>query len=363
MARRIASVTILAVLAFINGPGCGPGTIFLADPDGDAGHPEDGSVQPGKDTDGDGLPDEWEQSWSATAQLDWQNPDSDGDGTGDGQEDYDADGLSNLEELAAGRLSARNQDQPLSPFHLDLLVELDAMAGHQPPDATLDGVAEAFAALPLADPDGGSGVALHLYLDESGIPAADFDGSFEERNGFFKSHGPQALDDGLAPPLPLGKLIHMVAAARRTDLPDRGGETVADANGDPEAAGIFLYLTVIYDLFPSCPKTAPPELPAITPEEMITSTGIHELGHSLQLGHDTDVGGGIDNFNIMAVPTSCGEAQMRTHGAGNADPALGATEAVGKPRYSTAAGQLMKFTTRLSVDTAALDNNGAGNEM
>lgn len=52
-----------------------------------------------KDADGDGLPDNWENSYNALGcELDPHSPDSDGDGTSDTDEDYDLDGRSNYEE-------------------------------------------------------------------------------------------------------------------------------------------------------------------------------------------------------------------------------------------------------------------------
>jgi hypothetical protein len=357
-------VTVAAVLSF--SAACGPGALDLADggPDGgkdadDAG--DDGGVQPGVDTDGDGLDDVWELAAGDSGLLDWANPDSDGDGTDDGREDYDSDGLTNLEEFAASRLTANDPARGPHPLRRDLLVELDAMQGRVPPGSTLDAAAAAYAALPLENIDGSTGVGVHFYPDELDIPSQDFDGSFPQRNNFLRNHGPQ-MDDGQSPPLPLSKMIHVVVAARRTDIPDRGGEAVPHSDGNPEAAGVFLYHDVIYELFPMCERPVDPVLPPITPEEMITATLVHEMGHTLQLGHDTQAGGGINYFNIMSVPTSCPEAHMRMHGTGNQDPALGATESQNAPRFSQSAAALMKFENKLSVETAEMEDED-GYEM
>ncbi len=52
-----------------------------------------------KDTDGDGLPDQWEQQYnSENCELDYKNPDSNGDGIIDTDEDYDQDESSNYVE-------------------------------------------------------------------------------------------------------------------------------------------------------------------------------------------------------------------------------------------------------------------------
>jgi hypothetical protein len=312
------------------------------------------------DTDGDGLDDLWELAADDSSLLDWTNPDSDGDGTNDGLEDYDGDNLTNLEEFAASRLTAHNPEKSPHPLRRDLLVELDAMEGRTPDSPALDEVAAAYKALPLENADGTTGVSVHFYFDEMDIPAQDFDGSFPQRNSFLRNHGPQ-MDDGQTPPLPLDKMIHVVVAARRTDIQDRGGEVVTH-DDNPEAAGVILYHDVIYDLFPMCERPVDPILPPITPEEMIAATLVHEMGHTLQLGHDTGAGGGINYFNIMSVPTSCDEAHMRMHGTGNQNPALGNTESVSAPRFSDSAAALMNFSNKLSVEAAVMEDDD-GHEM
>jgi hypothetical protein len=350
---------LAALLLFTSA--CGSGSLGTTDGGQDAYDAVDDGPRPGVDTDGDGLDDVWELAADDTARLDWTNPDSDGDGTDDGDEDYDGDNLTNLEEFAASRLTAHDPESSPHPLRLDLLVELDAMEGRTPEASALDEVAAAYAALPLENADGTTGVGVHFYLDELDIPAQDFDGSFSQRNNFLRNHGPE-LDDGENPPLPLDKMIHVVVAARRTDIQDRGGEVVTHGDGNPEAAGVILYYDVIYELFPMCERPVDPVLPPITPEEMVAATLVHEMGHILQLGHDTTAGGGINYFNIMSVPTSCDEAHMRMHGTGNQDPAQGNTEPVSAPRFSDSAALLMNFENKLSVETAVMEDDD-GHEM
>jgi PKD repeat protein len=108
-------------------------------------------VSPAPDTDGDGLPDDWE-----TNGIDFD---------GDGAVDFDLPGA--------------------DPLHKDIFVEADYMEttdhSHKPMvDAILDVVA-AFANAPVSNPDGHTGVNLHVQVGES-IPEiallemwADFD--------------------------------------------------------------------------------------------------------------------------------------------------------------------------------------------
>ncbi|RLB59054.1 MAG: hypothetical protein DRI34_03120 [Deltaproteobacteria bacterium] len=316
--------------------------------------PADNGDQSGGDSDGDGLPDSWEVSAGNPDLLDPHSPDSNANGVPDAAEDYDGDGLTNIQEYAAGRLSFLGDISPPHPLRRDLLVELDCMTDRCLSAAQLADAAAAWADVMLDNPDGSAGVGLHVVLDETGLTPQRFDGSFEQRWNYFAAHGPH-FDDGGSPPLPLDRFVHVLVVQIRDDLPDRGGDTVAGPGGQRERAGVFIYHDVIYNLFPACGRTSPPLWPEITPEEMATSTFVHELGHTLQLGHDTEVGGGVNPYNVMAVPQSCVEAQMRTHGVDNDDPTLGATAQVGAARFSAAAAALMDFENILSVDTDALE--------
>jgi len=82
------------------------------------------------DTDGDGLPDVWET----------QGYDADGDGV------IDVD------------LPAMGAD----PRRKDLFVEMEYMQGRLPSAAALDRMREVFATAPVSNPDGTSGITLHL---------------------------------------------------------------------------------------------------------------------------------------------------------------------------------------------------------
>ena len=103
------------------------------------------------DRDGDGLLDDWE-----TEGIDFND---------DGIIDLD------LPALAA------------DPNHKDLFVEVDAMVGRTPPQAILNRVRDAFAAVPNAlinNPDGRDGITLHIQLDETDIPLAPWPNAFAD---------------------------------------------------------------------------------------------------------------------------------------------------------------------------------------
>ncbi|MGH6690920.1 MAG: hypothetical protein ACREF4_09610, partial [Gammaproteobacteria bacterium] len=110
------------------------------------------------DADNDGIPDCWETS----------GIDFDGDGVVDLQlcvpVDTNGDGIADATECAL-------------PNHKDLFVEIDYMQGRKPDPRALSqvqsvatvgvqSVREAFAAAPVANPDGSTGIRLHFQVDE-----------------------------------------------------------------------------------------------------------------------------------------------------------------------------------------------------
>ncbi|MDF1562916.1 MAG: hypothetical protein P1V51_07720 [Deltaproteobacteria bacterium] len=325
-------------------------------PDGSS---DGGGLTPGVDSDGDGLDDVWEDAAGMPGVLDWDLADTDGDGTPDGDEDPDGDGLTNLEEFALSRLTSSPAGHAPDPTRIDLVVELDAMDARALSDAILAEAVAAYDAAPLVNQLGVEGIGLTIYRDQESIPVRAFDGAFAPRHALLADNGPR-FGDQADPPIPYGKLIHVVVATQRTDLPTRGGEVVTDGNDVLTNTGVILYPDALAPLHPACDGLGDPP---ITLDEAITATFVHELGHTLMLGHETDLNGGVNDYNIMAVPGSCGEAQRRFHGLGNTDPDLGNTEAVAAPRFSVEAAALMDFTQILSVHRATMGGGGDGFEM
>ena len=127
----------------------------------------------------------------------------------------------------------------------------------------------------------------------------------------------------------------------------------------PSSTGVLIYVDNLAAIFPRCQT---PTAPKISLDQGIAGTFVHEVGHTLQLGHDTAVGGGINPYNIMSVDTNCTMLRQRTLGEGNTDPTLGATLTSGGPRFSKAAAVLIKLQDKISVETSHFDS-GQGYEM
>jgi len=97
-----------------------------------------------KDSDGDGLLDDWEINGIPFTAA-----------NGDERRyilDVDGDGVSDAD-----------------PMHKDLFVEIDMMTGLTFPQASVDMVVDAFWGAPVSNPDNNEGIDLHILVDESTI--------------------------------------------------------------------------------------------------------------------------------------------------------------------------------------------------
>ncbi|HEY5868420.1 MAG TPA: hypothetical protein VI542_23150 [Candidatus Tectomicrobia bacterium] len=111
------------------------------------------------------------------------SPDSDGDsicnaaesryGTDPFDSDTDGDNLSDAAELF-GSEGVDLRYFGTTPLHKDLFIEADYYPGLKPADAAIAQVVAAFANAPVSNPDGISGIRLHIDVDQQ-IAAADVD--------------------------------------------------------------------------------------------------------------------------------------------------------------------------------------------
>jgi virginiamycin B lyase len=225
------------------------------------------SIEPPVDTDDDGLLDSWETN----------GIDADGDGTVD---------------LALDR-APFNAD----PEHRDLFLEVDYVSAHQPQTGVLADVTAAFANAAVGNPDGTSGVRLHALLDEvvptvapvcfwncAGFPAPE---SFDE----LKSGDPEESCDGSfgtsterSSPNCEATLAARRLAFRYVLFAHSYSEAPA-SSGVAEQPGNDLMVTLggkTTEWIAAAGGLRPAE----------AGTLMHELGHTLGLGH-----GGNDEIN------------------------------------------------------------------
>ncbi len=308
------------------------------------------------DLDQDGLDDGWERIIDDLNHFDPLQRDSDADGVIDGLDDDDGDGLNNQQEsyLSTLALDLRPviENTPPHPLAKDLILEVDMMMGKNLSTIAYDFLLDIYQSHPFDQIDG---VRLHFYEDEILIPVL-FTGSFEQRNQILRDHPPLQFPVEF----PINQLIHVLIGTKRLDDDGRAGEVVSDAN-DIEGSGLMIYYDLLNEIHPRCGIDTPPPVPFILFDEAIAGTFGHELGHILQLGHDTDING-INPWNLMSVTQGCASSRQRFHGEGNLDPLLGSIETEGKSRFSQVAFELIRFDLILSVNTAVIMNQGLGIE-
>ena len=317
----------------------------------DSGAGADTGIDPTKDSDGDGLPDAFEVLFSA---FDPNKADSDGDGVKDGDEDDDGDNLTAAQEWLVHQATARRSGTPPSPMHKDLLIEVDYQVNAQPAAAVLDAAIAALAAADVQNPDGKKGISAHIFVDEKNLSAQPMQEALSSRLDYLGAHGVMNSHGAID-----AEMIHVIFVNERPGSPNRGGDTVASSQSSPAKAGSLIYVGNLNKIFPTCTNPDPPQ---VSVQEAITSTFIHEIGHLLQLGHDTTAGGSVNSYNIMSTDLGdCGALKQRTRGVGNTDPSLGATTSAA-PRFSSAAAKLIKLTNKISVEANKFEVSG-GYEM
>ena len=93
-----------------------------------------------------------------------------------GAQDTDGDGLADSWELVG--IDGDNDGQidlvlpGANPNRIDLYVEVDAMNGRGPSINAINALTAAFAQAPVTNPDGSTGITLHLIVDETALPVA-----------------------------------------------------------------------------------------------------------------------------------------------------------------------------------------------
>ncbi|OII13929.1 hypothetical protein [Curtobacterium sp. MCBA15_008] len=189
---------------------------------------------PQRDSDGDGLLDDWESNGY--------------DADGDGKVDVD--------------LPAMGAD----PRHKDMFVETDYLPGMLPSTAVYDKAVAMFAKAPVSNPDGRDGIVLHLDAGDAGGAKYDLGGGSEV-------HRTDPID-----------VVDDVEAARDDNSdPDRRGifryMWWADSYGDTDSSGQAYMSGDVFLV------TMGPTHWANASDDAKMGTFVHELGHTLGLGH------------------------------------------------------------------------------
>lgn len=208
-----------------------------------------------EDTDGDGLADDWEQNGIPFERA---------DGT-------------------IGRVVLPRAD----PLRKNMYIEVDA-ALIPVPEESMDLVVEAFDRAPVVNPDGSTGIILHIALDENGVATPDsvvvgdnFPNNFAAlRSGHFGTAVERADPDAVALLAAKAKAYRWCFAYSGIQFPPNRAYF-----GRGELPGVNFLIDLDNDLFDVVlhPVTGPQE---------IAATFMHEFGHTLGLRH-----GGNDNIH------------------------------------------------------------------
>jgi Bacterial TSP3 repeat len=206
------------------------------------------------DSDGDGVCDAAELRYQTSP----TNSDTDGDNISDGAELFGLGGV-DLRYYGANALKK------------DVFIEADYYAGLKPTQAAIDRVTNGFAAAPVSNPDGTTGIAFHLDLDQQ-IAAADADADLNLAVNWNEF---DAIKNSYFAPRRAPFFHYMLFANRHSGTTSSG-----------KSRGIPAHDFVV---------TLGGWSPAGGTELQQAGTLMHEFGHNLGLRH-----GGTDNVNYKA---------------------------------------------------------------
>jgi hypothetical protein len=245
-----------------------------------------------------------------------------------------------------------NFDICTDPNRPDLFLEIDYFTGHEPSDEMYSEVIEAFS---------DAGIILHYKIDQTNLalstttnPDHDSDGvetlrNEDEQSDLLDSTRNAAYSD----------YIHLIFAhyMEDDDLPGwtlYGGAKSADTTADLTESGILLADQALKDISSIYSTLLERRIKVV----------VHEVGHALGASHEKNTGsynaiidgpGPSDiknNYNVMiqnALDSTVGNSLLR--GVGNTDRRFGATEDIGRPRFSIESIAQFDLTNKLSVDT------------
>ncbi|NOK07785.1 hypothetical protein [Corallococcus exercitus] len=218
------------------------------------------------DTDGDGVCDVVEALLGTSP----SNPDTDGDRLNDYAESFGFGGGLDLTALGA---NARRKD---------IFIEADYYPGQQPTQAMLNRVITAFSKAPVSNPDGSTGITLHVVVDQQ-IAAADADSDLNPVWTDFDKIKAKYFAANRAP------YFHYLLFANRYN----GGNSSGISRGIPA-----------HDFVVTLGFIAATEL-------QLAGTLMHELGHNIGLRH-----GGTDDANYKPNYLSIMNYEYQFYGFG-----------------------------------------------
>ncbi|MBL8950548.1 MAG: thrombospondin type 3 repeat-containing protein [Myxococcaceae bacterium] len=198
------------------------------------------------------------------------------DTNGNGNVDDDGDSLCDSWETTGIDVDLDGRPELLlpgaDPQHKDLYVEIDWMELHQPLTAALQAVEAAFANAPVTNPDGTTGINLHLELDEQALAHAPTTAFGAEFQTIKKSWFGTAAQRGSTGAMGAKRLAYRYALFAH-QMPGSTSSGMAELPGD--------------DLIVTLGARGRAQHNVGTLDEQ-AATFMHELGHNLGLRHGGD---------------------------------------------------------------------------
>jgi len=212
-----------------------------------------------RDTDGDSVCDDAEARYGTRSNA----RDSDGDGFSDRAELF---GLSDLDLRHYGA----------NPMRKDVFLEIDYYADRKPTDRTVQLMVDAFAAAPNVNPDGSTGIQLHVLVDDA-IASADVDPQIDRDGVDMETFMSTYFEPRRA------QVFHYALAAASLQ-PDTDGTALLGTS-------FAIPNNFLATGLPTAAQIAAAD-PSVDYDRVVATVLMHELGHNLGLRH-----GGNENRN------------------------------------------------------------------
>ena len=227
----------------------------------------------------------------------------------------------------------------------DLLLELDSMTNHAWVAGVLNEVINAYS---------DANIVLNYKVDETGLPDTGDDAqlsgdadSADEPSQYLFAHRNAAY---LAY-LHVMNVRYLEQTSCSTSFFHFGSAEQGGVGDDPAYGGVVLADKCLTDAYSGN-------------ELFLRRIGnmLHEIGHALNAAHDTSTGtanavidgasDALNCYNIMSRTASCPTASTRLQGVGKTDRRFGATEPIGRPRWSIESTGQFDLTSMVSVHVA-----------
>jgi hypothetical protein len=212
------------------------------------------------------------------------------------QNDIDGDGIPNTKEVNGvdinndGHIDLNLTALGASPLHKDIFLEIDYMQHHRPNQTGIDNVVRAFDNAPVCNPDGVAGISLHVRVDDE-IPHNNliqidcsgegaWPGFISLKKAFFGTASDRH-DLNAANIIAAMNTLYHYAIFIHQFTTNFGGASGQSGCSDPQHMNLIVSLGGWQGILGSDTKIGD----VLSNPDYEAGTLMHELGHTLNLGH------------------------------------------------------------------------------